>query len=64
MTTTSPIPADFPPGTIITVAGNGEKGYAGDSGQATAAKLNSSCCLAMDREGNLYIADRDNHRVR
>jgi DNA-binding CsgD family transcriptional regulator len=53
-----------PAGVIITVAGTGEAGYSGDSGLATAAHLNSPQGLAVDSDGNLYIADTLNHRVR
>ena len=47
-----------------TVAGNGEKGYSGDAGPATAATLNMPHEIQFDRAGNLYIAERDNHVVR
>jgi sugar lactone lactonase YvrE len=49
---------------ISTVAGTGEPGFGGDGGPAVAAKLNRPCAVAVDREGNLYIADYMNHRVR
>src|SRR5437763_9715461 len=49
---------------IATVAGVGEKGFAGDGGPATAALLNGPCCVAVDRAGNLYISDPFNHRIR
>ncbi len=58
-------------GTITTVAGNGRTGSTGDNGPATSASLsqflscNQSCGgLAVDRGGNLFIADPDSHRVR
>jgi sugar lactone lactonase YvrE len=51
-------------GTITTVAGNGGKGYGGDGGAATQAALNEPYGIAIDRTGNLYIADRLNRRVR
>src|SRR5579862_10011629 len=51
-------------GVITTVAGNGEKGYGGDGGPDTAAALNEPYGIAIDRGGNLYIADRLNRRVR
>ena len=53
-----------PDGTITTVAGTGEAGFSGDGGPATKAQLNLPLAVAVDREGNLYIADGDNHRVR
>ena len=51
-------------GTISTVAGNGSRGFGGDGGPATAARLQYPEDLDLDDEGNLYIADRNNHRVR
>ncbi|TKB83891.1 MAG: hypothetical protein E8D43_11525 [Nitrospira sp.] len=51
-------------GIIETLAGNGEPGYAGDGGPAGAASLNEPKGLCVDREGNLYIADSENHVVR
>lgn len=51
-------------GVITTVAGNGTVGYGGDGAQAVDASLNYPQGLAMDAAGNLYVADRDNHRVR
>ena len=49
---------------MTTVAGNGEKGYRGDGGPATAASLNMPHELLFDRAGNLFIAERDNHVIR
>ena len=51
-------------GIITTVAGNGKKGDGGDGGKAVKARLNFSNDIAVDAEGNLYISDQDNHRVR
>jgi uncharacterized protein (TIGR03437 family) len=51
-------------GIISTIAGNGMEGYGGDTGQATAAKLNYPAGVALDTNGNLYIADADNDRIR
>jgi sugar lactone lactonase YvrE len=51
-------------GTISTIAGTGEAGYAGDGGVASQAVLNSPQGLAVDAEGNLYVADTFNDRVR
>src|SRR5438876_83779 len=51
-------------GTIVTVAGTGAAGYAGDNGPATQALLNAPGGLALDAPGNLFIADFYNHRVR
>ncbi|AZT84803.1 hypothetical protein EHN06_15270 [Marinobacter sp. NP-4(2019)] len=49
---------------IDTVAGNGRRGFAGDGGPATAARLNYPSDVAVDAEGNLYFADFRNHRIR
>ncbi len=51
-------------GIITTFAGTGEKGYAGDGGPATGAKLNWPTGVAVDDNGNVYIADRNNERIR
>ena len=51
-------------GKISTIAGNGIGGYSGDNGPATAAKIYAPNDLAIDVEGNLYIADMGNARVR
>lgn len=51
-------------GVITTVAGNGRKGFAGDGGPATEAELDEPYGLAIDREGDLYVADRLNFRIR
>src|ERR1039458_4094569 len=51
-------------GTLTVVAGNGTKGYSGGGGPATSAALNSPYGLALDAQGNLYIADNRNNCVR
>jgi sugar lactone lactonase YvrE len=51
-------------GTISSVAGTGEAGYAGDGGLASQAVLNSPQGLAVDAEGNIYLTDSFNDRVR
>ena len=51
-------------GVITTIAGNGDKGYSGDGGPATQAALNEPYGIALDRAGNLFVADRLNRRVR
>ncbi len=50
--------------TVETVAGTGAPGFSGDGAAARNARLNRPRGLAMDAEGNLYIADTDNHRIR
>ena len=51
-------------GIITTVAGNGTRGFSGDGGPATSASLSSPSALAIDEEGNLYVSDYSNRRVR
>jgi hypothetical protein len=52
-------------GVIRTIAGSGQGGgFAGDGGPATSARLNSPISCAADTNGNLYIADSLNHRIR
>lgn len=53
-----------PTGIISTFAGNGMGRFAGDGGLATAASLNIPSDVALDGQGNLYIADSGNNRVR
>ena len=51
-------------GDIITVAGNGHAGYAGDGGLPTKAELNSPYGVVVDSSGNLFIADTFNNVIR
>ncbi len=51
-------------GIISTVAGTATSGFSGDGGQATAAKLASPHGVAIDGQGNLFISDQNNHRIR
>lgn len=53
-----------PNGVITTLAGNGQYGYSGDGGLATAAKLYDPKGIAVNKDGILFIADYDNHRIR
>lgn len=53
-----------PDGTITTVAGNTERGFAGDNGPAREADLSGPQGIAVDSAGNLYIADTLNNRIR
>ena len=49
---------------ISTVAGTGEKGFAGDGDLAIKAKLARPHSIALDDDHNLYICDIGNHRIR
>ena len=51
-------------GMIETIAGNGERGYSGDGGPASEARLREPRGVALDEAGNVYVADTFNHRVR
>ena len=51
-------------GIITTVAGSGKMGSSGDNGPATAAAFDNPTGLAVDRAGNIYIADSGNNRIR
>ncbi|MBV9396869.1 MAG: hypothetical protein JO062_02750 [Bryobacterales bacterium] len=50
-------------GSASVVAGEGNPAH-GDYGPAISARLNHPSGVAMDSSGSIYIADRDNHRVR
>jgi sugar lactone lactonase YvrE len=51
-------------GVITTVAGTGVDSFSGDGGLATAAGLSHPAGVALDPDGNLYITDSGNYRVR
>jgi streptogramin lyase len=55
---------DAKTGVISTIAGTGAVGFSGDGGPATKATLNRPHSIALDNQGNLYICDIGNHRVR
>jgi RHS repeat-associated protein len=50
--------------TITTIAGNGSQSFTGDGGSATSASLNYPGGAAYDSQGNLYVADSFNDRIR
>ncbi len=51
-------------GTATLIAGTRRPGYGGDGGPAVEAQLNFPAGLAVDKAGNVYIADTGNHRIR
>ena len=46
------------------MAGDGGFGYSGDGGPAASAQLANPIGVAVDGEGNLYVADVGNNRIR
>jgi internalin A len=50
-------------GIITTIAGNGVAGFSGDGGQATSAEIYSPDGITI-YQGNIYIADKANNRIR
>jgi len=55
---------DAQTGIITTIAGTGQARFSGDGGPADHAALNEPAALAVDTQGQLYIADQSNNRVR
>ena len=53
-----------PYGQLTIFAGTGGLGFSGDGGQARLADLACPAGLAFNRDGNLYVADTYNHRIR
>ena len=51
-------------GLITVVGGTGKKGFSGDGGLATAATFDGLPGIAVDKLGDIYVADRWNHRIR
>lgn len=49
---------------ITTVAGSGNRGFSGDGGPATQANLSRPQSVAVDRLGQVYFSDSDNHVIR
>jgi sugar lactone lactonase YvrE len=55
---------DLGTGRLTTAAGNGEAAYSGDGGPALAASFSAPHEIRFDREGHLFIVERDAHVVR
>ena len=51
-------------GVITTIAGTGQRGYAGNGTSALQAMMDYPLGLTVDSKGNVYFADQNNHRVR
>jgi sugar lactone lactonase YvrE len=54
--------ATLPPGVVSTLAGTGTAGFI--DGTGTAAQFSNPYGVACDASGNVYVADRDNARIR
>jgi uncharacterized protein (TIGR03437 family) len=50
--------------TITTIAGNGTSGFSGDGGPAVQAQINHVVGLAIDPQGNMFLAEENNSRIR
>lgn len=50
--------------TISTIAGVGKAGFSGDDGPATRAAFSSPHSIQFDRQGDLFVCDIGNHRIR
>jgi streptogramin lyase len=55
---------DLAKGVIHRVAGTGQKGFTGDGGPAKDATMNGPKGIAVGPNGNVYIADTENHAIR
>jgi streptogramin lyase len=55
---------DLKSGKISTIAGTGEKGFSGDGGLAKKARFNRPHSIQFGPEGNLFVCDIGNHRIR
>ncbi len=55
---------DMASGIITTIAGNGQKGYGGDGGDALQAMLAGPTDVDLLPDGTLIIADKDNQCLR
>ena len=49
---------------VVTIGGNGSSGYTGDGGLGTSAQLNGPTGVAVDANGNVYVADTNNNAMR
>ncbi len=50
--------------TLHHIGGTGEQGFTGDGGPATEARLAGPKGIAIDADGNVYLADTESHTIR
>jgi DNA-binding beta-propeller fold protein YncE len=55
---------DMKSGVISTLAGTGKPGFSGDGGPATAAQMKDPIAIQFGPDGNLYLCDIGNNRIR
>ena len=55
---------DAKTGIITTVAGTGKREFTGDGGPAAQAGINGARGVAFDRDGNMFICEREGNKVR
>lgn len=55
---------DLKAGKYVLMAGNGQKGFKGNGGPAKEATLSGPKGVALDAEGNAWLADTESHSVR
>jgi DNA-binding beta-propeller fold protein YncE len=55
---------DTKAGTLKRVAGNGKSGFTGNGGPALQASLAGPKGIALDAQGNVYLADTESHSIR
>jgi uncharacterized protein (TIGR03437 family) len=53
-----------PTGVITTVAGTGTRGFTGDGGPGASAQIRNAAGVAVDGNGNVFVADLGNGRIR
>ena len=53
-----------PGGALSLLAGSGNAGFSGDGSLATLGQLKAPAGIASDKNGNIYVADSGNNRVR
>jgi sugar lactone lactonase YvrE len=64
VTQDSRVRARLPSGAIVVIAGTGVIGFSGDGGPAIDAQLHGLYGIALGPDGDLYVSDGQNHRIR